>query len=306
MPVASGKSFEQAYGQIAARCLINLRRDVEDPKESVRQYLNSDAAGKWLLVVDNADDDEMLLGILGRSQGLAYYPPESKGGFTLFTSRHLGAVVSLVDSEIVKIEEMDGEDAETLLAKSIIRKEQLRDQVLTTELLTKLTCLPLAIVQAAASLNKMQVSIRDYLRPLLKSEKDAINLLSREFHDKTRSKQSERSKGSEISVAITWLVSFGQIRRSDPFAADLISFKSFIEHRAILQSILPSVEPEDEMVYAIGTLQAYASIIRRDNGDAYDMHWLVHLATKIWLREDDSIEIEPSRGYPPSRGRSIR
>ena len=33
----------------------------EDVKEVVREYLSSDAAGKWLLIVDNADDINLIL-----------------------------------------------------------------------------------------------------------------------------------------------------------------------------------------------------------------------------------------------------
>ncbi|KAL9123952.1 MAG: hypothetical protein Q9217_006671 [Psora testacea] len=277
VPALSAESFEQAYRDIATRYSIILNPKEEDLKESVRRYLNNISTGKWLLVVDNSDDQEVLFGTSAELGGVTDYLPESENGLTLFTTRHREVAVSLAGSDVVEIQEMDCEEAETFLTKSLTRKEWLRDRTVVTELLNELTNLPLAIAQAAAYLNAMQISIQDYLALLKNTEQDTVSLLSREFRDETRYKKSQNS------IATTWLVSFDQIRRSDPIAADLLSFISCIENKAIPRSILPFVEPEERMVHAIGTLHAYAFLIRRDNGNTYDIHRLVHLATKVWL-----------------------
>lgn len=44
------------------------------------------------------------------------------------------------------------------------------------------------------------------------------------------------------------------------------------------------------MVYALATLRAYAFVTRYENSERYDMHRLVHLATKIWLSEQAATE----------------
>jgi len=287
VPAVSAESFEQAYRDIATRCSIALNPEEEDLKESVRRYLNSSLAGKWLLVVDNSDDQEVLFGKPGEQGGVTDYLPESESGLTLFTIRHREIAVSLVGSEIVVIQEMDQKEAETFLTRSLTQKELLDDQAGTTALLNELTFLPLAIAQAAAYLNAMQISIQEYLSLLRSTEQETISLLSREFRDGTRYKSSEHSKNS---VAATWLVSFDQIRRSDSVAADLLSFMSCIEHKAIPRSMLPSVELAERMVHAMGTLRAYAFVTRRGDGDSYDMHRLVHLATKVWLEGHGAAE----------------
>ncbi|KAL9025121.1 MAG: hypothetical protein Q9196_006007 [Gyalolechia fulgens] len=276
-PAISAESFEQAYRDIATQCSIALDPNQEDPKESVRRYLNSDSAGKWLLIVDNADDEEIVLGKSSDSGSLTDYLPQSQNGLTLFTTRHREIAVSLARNEVVEVQEMDQEEAEAFLKQSLIQKEMLHNQEKTTELLNELAFLPLAIAQAAAYLNAMQNSIPEYLSLLRSTEQDTVSLLSREFCDHTRYKTSKNS------VAATWLVSFDQIRRSDSVAADLLSFLSCIEYKAIPRSILPSVDPEERMVRAVGTLRAYAFITRREDSDSYDMHRLVHLATKVWL-----------------------
>jgi hypothetical protein len=56
------ESMEQACSEIVRIQNIPQARDGEDVKELVRQYLSSDATGKWLLIVDNADDIRLLFG----------------------------------------------------------------------------------------------------------------------------------------------------------------------------------------------------------------------------------------------------
>lgn len=276
-PAISAESFERAYRDIATRCSTALDPKQEDPKESVRRYLNSDSAGRWLLIVDNADDKEILFGESSDSGSVIDYLPKSENGLTLFTTRHREIAVLLARHEVVQVQEMNQAEAETFLKQSLTQKEMLYDQKNTTELLDELAFLPLAIAQAAAYLNAMQISVPEYLSLLRSTEQNTASLLSREFHDDTRYKNSKNS------VAATWLVSFDQVRRSDSIAADLLSFLSCIEYKAIPRSILPSVKPQERIVYAVGTLRAYAFVTRRKDSDSYDMHQLVHLATKVWL-----------------------
>lgn len=302
VPAVSAESFELAYRDIATRCSITLDPKEEDPKESVRRYLNSDLAGKWLLIVDNADDEEILFPGSSDSGSVTDYLPQSENGLTLFTTRHREIAVSLARNKIVEVQEMDQEAAQTFLKKSLAEDGLLQDHTVVTELLSELAFLPLAIAQAAAYLNSMQISIPEYLSLLRSTEQDTVSLLSREFHDDTRYKNSRNA------VAATWLVSFDRIRRSDAVAADLLSFMSCLENKAIPRSILPSVEPAERTMHAIGTLRAYAFVTRRDD-DSYDMHRLVHLATKVWLDGHGVVEtlnvkvaahlaeIFPSRDY---------
>ena len=107
MSVLSAESFEQAFRDIATRCSIALNPEEEDPKETVWRYLNSDLAGKWLLIVDNADNEEILFRGSSNSKSITDYLPESENGLTLFTTRHREIAVSLARNEIVEVQEMD-------------------------------------------------------------------------------------------------------------------------------------------------------------------------------------------------------
>ena len=248
VPAVSGENFEQAYRAIVTTCSIVLDPAEEDPKESVQRYLSSNSVGKWLLIIDNSDDEEVLFGTSGGFKGVADYLPQSKNGSTLFTTRHRAMAVSLAGSEVVELQQMDYEEARSFLRQSLTQKELLDNQRIVTELWKELTYLPLAIAQAAAYLNAMQISVQAYLSLLRNTEEDTISLLSREFRNETRYQGSGLMKNA---VARTWLVSFNHIRRSDPVAADLLSFISCIEHKAIPRRMLPEVEPAERIVYAL-------------------------------------------------------
>ena len=282
MPAVSRESLEQAYRDIAIQCSIALNPTEEDPKETVRRYLSRASAGKWLLIVDNCDDEEVLFGSADGSRGVIDHLPEGEDGLTVFTTRHRQIAVALAGNEVVEIHKMNHEEAEIFLKTSLTRPELLQDRAATAALLSELTYLPLAIAQAAAYLNARQISLQEYLSLMRNTEQDTISLLSREFRDETRYRNSEHSKNA---VASTWLISLDHIRCTDPIAADLLSFMSCIEHKAIPRSMLPWVEPEERMVHAIGTLRAYSFVTRRGDGESYDMHRLVHFVTKLWVKE---------------------
>ncbi|KAK1762400.1 hypothetical protein QBC33DRAFT_623724 [Phialemonium atrogriseum] len=282
VPALSNAAFEQAYAEMARKLPIQNRSEGEDTKESVRQYLSSEAAGPWLLVVDNADDTAVLFGEPDTPGGISKYLPKSEEGLTLFTTRSRDVAGRVAGSDVVDLVRMDSQEATSLLERLLTRKEPIIGTVLQ-ELLEELTYLPLAITQAAAYLNRNQVSIAKYLGLLRGTEKDMVSLMSREFCD------SMRYEGTQNAVATTWIVSFEQIRRLDSAAADLLSFMSQIEPKAIPQSLLPKLGSE-EMVHAIGTLCVYDFVARRDD-EMLDMHSLVHLATRIWVREGLGVQV---------------
>ena len=278
----SSSTFEQSIHQIAETCSVQKSTEAEDVKISVMRYLNSEAAGKWLLVVDNADD----LGILSQSHdesstsnSLSRYLPRKDESLLLFTTRHREAASSLAKSDVVELQDMNRQEGREFLTRSLIRKNHTEDQESVNELLEALMDLPLAITQAAAYLNRnTHMSISDYLRLLKSTDQDQVNLLSRNFCDDTR------YDGSENAVARTWLVSFVQIKKHDAAAADVLAYLSLLEPKAIPKSLIPLLETEEQLTYAINTLCSYSFITQREKSDFYDMHRLVHLAAKVWTQ----------------------
>jgi tetratricopeptide (TPR) repeat protein len=287
-PALSMESFEQACISVARAMRITyVAGGEEDVKELVQQHLSSSRAGRWLLVVDNADDADIFFGT-EQSKGIVEYLPESETGVTVYTTR-TPEVAELTRGDVIELEAMDRQDAVAFLTKLLKRKDLLRNDAMTSELLDELTCLPLAIAQAAAYLNRNRMSVAKYLQLLRSTEQDMVALMSREFRDDTR------YHGSANAVAMTWVVSFSQIRERDTAAADLLAFMSCVEWKAIPRSLLPKtqteIQPEIQLEEAIGTLCGYSFLSRRsdsregDEEEWYDIHRLVHLATRIWVRK---------------------
>jgi hypothetical protein len=175
-----------------------------------------------LIVLDNADDPELLFSD-SKSHGIIHYLPESEGTVTFLTTR-TPDVSQWTPGAVIELEVMGRQDARHFLAKSLNSKDDPGTAImLRDELLNELTCLPLAIAQAAAYLNKNRMSIPKYLHLLRNTEEDLVQVMGQEFRDATR------YKASANAVARTWVVSFIQIERQNPAAADLLRFMSCIE-----------------------------------------------------------------------------
>ncbi|SPO02864.1 uncharacterized protein DNG_05541 [Cephalotrichum gorgonifer] len=282
VPALSEESFTNAYKEVAEKIGIPINPDKEDPRLSLQKHLNSKDAGKWLLIVDNADDEGVLFG----ETGIYNYLPQSEMGLTIFTTRFKDIGLRLAQTDLIKLQEMGQQEARELLEASL-HPEVPRDEATSAELLVELNYLPLAITQAAAYLNRNESSsVGRYLELLRGTEKDATGLLGREFPDNARYPQLSNA------VAATWLVSFERIKNSKDHgpAADLLSFIACIEPKSIPRSIFPQLGSEEETDFAIGTLTAYAFITRRGVDGMYDMHSLVHTATRIWTQRQTSME----------------
>ncbi|KAJ4335331.1 hypothetical protein N0V95_008936 [Ascochyta clinopodiicola] len=299
-PAVSMESFEQACAEIARALNISQAADSKDDvKELVKARLSLSRAGRWLMVVDNADDPDIFFGT-EQSKGVVDYLPASEGGVTVYTTR-TPEVAEKTRGDVIRLEAMDRRDAREFFTKSLVAElDDTTSFKLLDELLDELTCLPLAIAQAAAYLNRNRMPIAKYLELLRSTEQDLVSVMSREFRDDTRYRNSANA------VATTWVVSFSQIRKQNSLAASLLEFMSVVEWKAIPRSLLPSVQSQVEMEEAIGTLCGYSFLARRDSDDRatsgetkrarradktpeadelYDIHRLVHLATKIWIQE---------------------
>ena len=274
VPTVDAVSFENAYREIGRELGVKgVDEDKADVKALVKAALSRETAGSWLLIVDNADDTE-LLGTLVDSL------PFSQSGSIFFTTRNHGVPVELdiPDDSIFTAVEMDEAEARQLLQRSL-RDSQMQDTASTTELLDFLAYLPLAIRQASAYMAKTRISTTKYLGHCRSSNPRLIELLSKDFPDRGRYKSIRNP------VATTWLISFEQISQSSPLAATYLKFMCFLAEKDIPLALLP---PEDELEVdeAIGTLKAYAFITEREQ-TSYDMHRLVRLATQHWLEGEE-------------------
>ncbi|KAF6523085.1 hypothetical protein HZS61_014613 [Fusarium oxysporum f. sp. conglutinans] len=101
VPALSRASFEQACMEIIDACGIPAA-DSDNAIESVREYLSSRRAGKWLLVVDNADDANIVMGSPGAESGIYQSLPKSDEGRILFTTRYRKVAVSVAGRNVLE------------------------------------------------------------------------------------------------------------------------------------------------------------------------------------------------------------
>ncbi|EXA35091.1 hypothetical protein FOVG_13859 [Fusarium oxysporum f. sp. pisi HDV247] len=282
MPALSMASFEQACTKMISDFGIE-RKGEETPKDAFKRFFSSKKAGKWFLVIDNADNIETLYGTAEVPGGIDQFIPDCEHCYILFTTRSREVAVSVAQNSIVKLSEMDDEDAKALLKGSLIEKDQMQDTAIIDKLLQELAYLPLAITQASAYMKVNDISVKEYLSLLQKTDQDMVELLSSGFRDSTH------YDASQGAVATTWVVSFKQIRSLHEDAATILSFTACLEPKAIPRALFPPLGSDQKMTRAIGTLCGYSFLSKREDGEAFDMHSLVHLATQRW-NEDEGIE----------------
>ena len=249
------------------------------------------------MVVDNADDDSVLFDALRETSSadrLIDWLPHSRKGSIVFTTRTREAAIKLAASNVVPLGELTETEAEEVMKSRLLQEHQhqLHDSRIINEFLDMLAFLALAIVQAVAYINAKGVTIAKYISLFKNSEKDATELLSKEFEDYGRYPKSKNPVGT------TWYISFEQVRRHGELAARYLSFMACMASSDIPASLLPPASSDLAQTEAIGTLKAYAFIIERQAQkmgggvnqmqtlllEAFDVHPLVHRATRGWLK----------------------
>ncbi|RHZ65358.1 uncharacterized protein CDV56_109374 [Aspergillus thermomutatus] len=265
------ESVEQTYMSIASKLGMTDTKPAE-VKEQVKAYLSQESTAKWLFIFDNADDLEMWT--------MADFLPESERGHILFTTRSRQIAVKLASSDVIMIPEPDTETAVEILRNSLMKKDLLNDREAAIALLNELTCLPLAITQAAAFINVNEIRLSEYTTLLQENEPDVIEFLSEDFGDEGRYKDIQNP------VATTWWISFQQIQQLNQTAIDYLFFMACINPRHIPRSLLPQTISKKKTIDAIGLLKAF-SFVNEEGGDCpLNLHRLVHLATRNWMREN--------------------
>jgi len=279
VPAIHATSFENAYRDIGRKLQVNgIDDDNADVKKLVKAALGEEAAGTWFLVVDSADDSKLLFD--NTTSSLAQYLPSSKNGSILFTTRTREVAVDLVGpskDDILPIGGMSDDEARELLEKGL-QDKQIHDAASTTSLLDFLANLPLALKQASAYMAKTGITTTKYLEYCRSSSESLIKLLSKDFEDRTRYKETRNP------VATTWLISFDHILRDNQLATAYLKYLCFLAEKDIPRAMLSLADDEMEADEAIGVLIAYAFLTERDDSSSYDMHRLVQIAARNWLK----------------------
>lgn len=127
---------------------------------------------------------------------------------------------------------------------------------------------------------------KKYLESYRRSDTSRIEFLSRDFEDRGRYRD-----GSANPIAQTWLVSFNYIKTHHALAARYLNLICFLAEKDIPRELFPEENVDTvETDEAIGVLQSYSFITERDDGNSYDIHRLVRLATRNSMDEKEADE----------------
>ncbi|KAK6067704.1 Regulatory protein AfsR [Seiridium cupressi] len=213
VPAVSRVSFENGYRDIGqALKLPGIDSENANVKTLVKAALTK-ISSSWLLIIDNADDTELLSGDFNSYALLDYLPFNTKGSILITTRNHEVTVgFDVPPSQTLVIDAMSEDEALRMLGNAV-KPNQLRDIESTKALLDLLAYLPLAIKQASAYMSRTRISTKDCLASYRCSDQSRVDLLSRNFED--------RGRYQEISnpIATTWLISFSHVERNYPLAA---------------------------------------------------------------------------------------
>lgn len=283
IPCMSLEDLERGYLDIIEKLNLKILPS-DDAKQRVKTYLSQKSAGRWLLILDNADDMHLWAKRENNHSPLKDYLPESPEGFVVMTTRNRKLAVKWAASEVISIPQMDLNVATRMLGNSLIQTDLVKDHGVVAKNLQKLEFLPLAISQAAAYINENGLAAADYLSLLEEQEEDVIELLSEDFEDQWRYNTIKNP------VAMTWLISFNQVRQLNTLAAIYLSFMACIHPKNIPFSLLPAASSGKARADALGLLNAYSFVDFQHGNQIASLHRLVHLATRNWLRSEDSLK----------------
>lgn len=224
-------AFEESYRALADVLALPRRHEPGvNILVLVRDWLQRDDVYPWFMIVDNADDGKVFF---SKEDLLASYLPKSTKGKVLVTSRSLDTAQRLVGNTkaIYRIPIM-AEDQALELMQSLLEAQANEDEA--QDLVRALDCIPLAVKQAAAYINRRspRVTTKSYLEDFYKSEKRKDNLLRSDKGD------LDRQAGVSNSVVVTWQVTFKQIRDEHPSAANLLSLMSQFQSQNIPEFML--------------------------------------------------------------------
>ncbi|GAB7345583.1 hypothetical protein MBLNU457_3885t2 [Dothideomycetes sp. NU457] len=304
---SNANRFNESLHKLADDLKIRGR---SDPKANILQivcdWLRDTRNGRWVLVLDNADDADFLLeppAVETEDQTdsrrpasnlprIKYWPSNPLGSIIL-TSRRQHMVQKLVHRRnVLKVNPMSKVHALALLMNKL---EELETVAMMDELTRTLDYMPLAMAQAAAyiRIRAPSYSIQRYLVDLEQGRKTTTILLDVDDDlDEFR-----RDREAKNSIFLTWRISFDYIHQTRRSAAELLSLMSFYDHQGIPEILLrpgetsedanpdqiPDASLSDDLEADILTLRDFAFISATPDRTSYEMHRLVQAAVQRWL-----------------------
>ncbi|KAH0425739.1 hypothetical protein CcaCcLH18_10784 [Colletotrichum camelliae] len=303
--------FEKALSDIARECEIPGHKNKEvDIFLLVKGWLENKRRGRWLLVIDNADDTEVFFPTNPtaeagrRTTNLGHTIPECSHGSVLITTRNKQAGLKLTRGKPpIEIQRMT-ETETTQLLRTLLEDESVTPAEALL-LSSRLEHLPLALAQASSFIIENSISIKAYVGLLDKSDYSIVDRLSEPFEAVGRDTETPHA------LTATWAISFKHIEQQRPMASNVLYLMSLFDRQAIPKQFIWDycnqklweaassdssselgedskddfqIDTDLEVTQALGCLQAF-SFISKAGDDLFDMHRLVQLVTRKQLAD---------------------
>ncbi|KAF6823032.1 kinesin light chain [Colletotrichum plurivorum] len=233
---SNAERMRSSFVSIATECKVPGYNDPKvDILATVYDWLMRRDQGSWLMILDNADDAELFFPTTNTDDSLGQYIPECAHGSILVTTRNKQAALKLAKGKPpIELDTMNDQESQQLLRAGLGGWASGLDTQETNDLTSRLERLPLALAQAAAFMEANTMGVGEYLDMLRDSDQAVVDLLGEDFETVGRDRSAPRA------VAETWMVSFEQIKKQSPLAAELLSLMSFFDRQAIPVEFLVS------------------------------------------------------------------
>jgi tetratricopeptide (TPR) repeat protein len=280
----SKDKFKAAYEEIAEKLRIpDSETSSVNSLTTVSDWLSDEDNGPWLMIVDNADDDEAWV---TSESPLISFLPRGKHGSILITTRNaqLGKTISNARQRPIEVPRLGMDDSVALLRCRVFKDDEVKIED-AKDLVSELGYLPLAITQAGAYMKENDMSIADYLALLKSSELNTTDLFLRQNYDDIRDPDIQNS------VFRTWKISFDQISRQYPRTANFLASIALLDRQYIAVDLL-RLEGESELEYkeAVQRLKAFSLITEEVKDKAFSMHRMVQLSIQWYLKSQNTLE----------------
>ncbi|CUS12357.1 unnamed protein product, partial [Tuber aestivum] len=286
---SGAQKFSEGFRAIAHHVRIPLASTDTDQEEllaSIKRWFEGPDSGDWILVIDNADDEE---DFIGNSGPISKFVPQGQRGTLIFTTRSL-RVASWQDCERIDVGKMGEDEAGALFLKRYGNRNTLGEEEneAIALILGYLHHIPLAIIGAAAFMTETQTLPSVYLTIFRGSDEHAKRLLSQPFCD------IQREADMTESILATYFVTFDRITRQIPLAAELLRLIAFFDRQNIPeellnQSGLEGMDDPIEFRQAIGKLFGFSLVtsVKIQDKTFYELHRLVQLSLHVYLPTEE-------------------
>ena len=229
----SATKFKDSYSLIAYTVGILKPEESDTPANLaslVRSWLQQRQNGKWVLILDGADDMSVFYPDQHDTSNPQYrsWLPRVAHGSILITTRNRAVALNLIGSPyesntIFSLSSMSHEQAAQLLKSKV--PEPLWDDEDADNIVRELEYIPLAISHAAAYIDYNADTLEEYL--------SKIRTLQAQPSPQDKIHDLRRDDDAPSSVVIAWQSSFDQIRATSESAAELLCLMSVFDNQNI-------------------------------------------------------------------------